>query len=54
MAERLALDDPDRLLQHRLQTDVVDKLCRVYLLAEHLAGATRPRNVAAREYEAQI
>ena len=53
-AERLALDDPDRLLKHRLQTDVLDKLRRVYMLAEHLATAVLPDNVVAREFEAQV
>ncbi len=50
-AERLALDDPDRLVKHRLQTDVLDKLRRVYMLAEHLAVGVLPATVAAREFE---
>ncbi|MEZ5862300.1 MAG: Na/Pi cotransporter family protein [Geminicoccaceae bacterium] len=53
-AERLALDDPDRLLKHRLQTDVIDKLRRIYMLAEHLAAAVLPENVVAGEYGAQV
>lgn len=53
-AERLALDDPDRLLKHRLQIDVLDKLRRVYMLAEHLAATVLPDNVVAREFEAQV
>ncbi len=53
-AERLALDDPDRLLKHRLQTDILDKLRRVYMLAEHLASVVLPANVVARELEAQV
>ncbi len=53
-AERLALDDPDRLLKHRLQTDMLDKLRRVYLLAEHLASVVLPATVVARELEAQV
>lgn len=53
-AERLALDDPDRLLKHRLQTDVIDKLRRIYMLAEHLAIAVLPENVVAGEYGAQV
>ena len=53
-AERLALDDPDRLVKHRLQTDILDKLRRVYMLAEHLASVVLPANVVARELEAQV
>ena len=53
-AERLALDDPDRLLKHRLQTDMLDKMRRVYMLAEHLAISVLPANVVAREFEAQV
>jgi Na+/phosphate symporter len=52
-AERLALDDPNRLLKHRLQTDILDKLRRVYMLAEHLAMTVLPDSVVAREFEAQ-
>jgi phosphate:Na+ symporter len=53
-AERLALDDPDRLLKHRLQTDILDKLRRVYMLAEHLAAQVLPTTVVVRELEAQV
>lgn len=53
-AERLALDDENRLLKHRLQTDVVDKLRRVYILAEHLAAKVLPVRVVAKELEAQV
>lgn len=53
-AARLALDDPDRLLKHRLQTDILDKLRRVYMLAEHLATTVLPDNVVAQEFEAQV
>lgn len=52
--ERLAVDDPHCLLKHRLQTDILDKLRRIYLLAEHLASMTLPDNVVARELEAQV
>lgn len=52
--ERLALDDPDRLLKHRLQTDMLDKLRRVYMLAEHLAISVLPANVVAKEFESQV
>ncbi len=51
-AARLALDDPNRLLKHRLQTDILDKLRRVYMLAEHLAATVLPDAVVARESEA--
>lgn len=53
-AQRLALDDPDRLLKHRLQTAVIDKLRRIYMLAEHLAVAVLPESVVAGEYGAQV
>ena len=53
-AERLALDDPDRLLKHRLQTDILDKLRRLYMLAEHIATAVLPENVVAGELGAQV
>jgi phosphate:Na+ symporter len=53
-AERLALDDPDRLLKHRLQTDMLDKLRRLYMLAEHLASAVLPETVVAGELAAQV
>jgi hypothetical protein len=52
-AERLALDDPDRLLKHRLQTDILDKLRRIYMLSEHLATTVLPDKVVAKEFEAQ-
>jgi len=53
-AERLARDDPDRLTKHRLQTDILDKLRRIYLLADHIAAGILPANVAAREYELNV
>ncbi len=53
-AERLALDDEDRLVKHRLQTDVLDKLRRIYLLAEHLAARVLPDDAVAKESEARI
>lgn len=53
-AERLALDDPDRLVKHRLQIDLLDKLRRVYMLAEHLAARVLPDSVVAKEFEAQV
>jgi phosphate:Na+ symporter len=53
-AERLMLDDQDRLLKHRLQIDILDKLRRLYMLAEHLATTVLPDSVAAQEFEAQV
>jgi len=50
-AERLALDDPDRLVKHRLQTDILDKLRRIYLLADHIASNALPPKVTAREHD---
>jgi phosphate:Na+ symporter len=40
---RLALDDPDRLLKHRVQFEVLDKLRRVYSVAEYMAISVLPR-----------
>lgn len=53
-ARRLTLEDSDRLLKHRLQTDILDKLRRIYMLAEHLATTALPDSVVAREFEAQV
>jgi phosphate:Na+ symporter len=44
---RLALDDPDRLLKHRAQFELIDKLRRVYSAAEHMAGLVLPRSAPA-------
>ena len=52
-AERLALDDADRLLKHRLQTDMVDKLRRIYSISEHLSSTVLPVKVVAKGFEAQ-
>ncbi len=46
---RLALDDPDRLLKHRVQFEVLDKLRRIYSVAEHMAISVLPRSVLAGE-----
>ena len=46
---RLALDDPNRLLKHRVQLEIVDRLRRVYSVAEHMAVAVLPRGVLAGE-----
>ncbi len=48
-AERLAEDDPERLLKHRMQIDVLDKLRRVYRCAEHMAISVLPRGALAGE-----
>jgi phosphate:Na+ symporter len=42
---RLAQDDPDRLLKHRLQFEMLDKLRRIYSVAEHMAVSVLPRGV---------
>jgi len=48
-AARLAQDDPERLLKHRVQVDILDKLNRVYSVAEHMAISVLPRGVLAAE-----
>jgi phosphate:Na+ symporter len=48
-AARLAKDDPERLLKHRVQVDILDKLKRVYSVAEHMAISVLPRGVLAAE-----
>ena len=48
-AARLAQDDPERLLKHRLQVEILDKLQRVYSIAEHMAISVLPRGVLAGE-----
>jgi phosphate:Na+ symporter len=51
-AARLAQDDPQRLLKHRLQVDVLDKMRRIYGVAEHMAISILPRGVLAGELAA--
>ncbi|MGD8882112.1 MAG: Na/Pi cotransporter family protein [Desulfobacterales bacterium] len=51
-ATRLALDDPQRLLKHRLQVDVLDKMRRIYGVAERMAISVLPRGVLAGELAA--
>jgi phosphate:Na+ symporter len=46
---RLAQDDPDRLLKHRLQFEVLDKLLRIYSVAEYMAISVLPRSVLVGE-----
>jgi phosphate:Na+ symporter len=48
-ADRLARDDPDRLLKHRVQIEVLDKLRRIYSVAEHMAISVLPRSVLVGE-----
>jgi phosphate:Na+ symporter len=48
-AARLAEDDPERLRKHRLQVDVLEKLRRIYGVAEHMAVSVLPRGVLAAE-----
>ena len=42
---RLAQDDPNRLLKHRVQIEMLDKLRRIYSVAEHMAISVLPRSV---------
>jgi Na+/phosphate symporter len=46
-AARLAQDDPDRLLKHRVQLEILDKLQRIYSVAEHMAISVLPRSALA-------
>jgi phosphate:Na+ symporter len=46
---RLATDDPDRLLKHRLQIELADRLRRIYTIGEHMAISVLPRSVLAGE-----
>jgi phosphate:Na+ symporter len=48
-AARLAQDDPDRLLKHRVQLEILDKLRRIYSVAEHMAISVLPRSVLVGE-----
>ena len=48
-AARLAQDDPDRLLKLRVQVEILDKLRRIYSVAEHMAISVLPRSVLAGE-----
>lgn len=46
---RLARDDPDRLLKHRIQFEMLDRLRRIYGVTEHMAISVLPRGVLAGE-----
>lgn len=48
-AERLAQDDPNRLLKHRVQVQILDRLRRIYGVAEHMAISVLPRSVLVGE-----
>lgn len=48
-AERLTQADPDRLLKHRVQLEILDKLRRVHSVAEHMAISVLPRSVLRAE-----
>lgn len=48
-ATRLSPDDPNRLVKHRLQLEVVDRLRRIHGLAEHMALSVLPRSVLVGE-----
>lgn len=51
-AARLAPDDPNRLLKHRVQLQILDKLRRIYGVAEHMAISVLPRSVLVGELSA--
>ena len=51
-AIRLAGDDPDRLLKHRIQLEIIDRLRRLYGVAEHMAVSVLPRSVLVGELPA--
>lgn len=51
-AARLAGDDPDRLLKHRVQLEILDKLRRIYSVAEHMAIPVLPRGALVGELSA--
>lgn len=45
----LAKDDPNRLVKHRLQLDILDRLRRLHSVSEHMAVTVLPRSVLAGE-----
>jgi len=51
-AVRLAGDDPGRLLKLRVQFEILDRLRRLYSVAEHMAISVLPRSVLAGELSA--
>lgn len=48
-ASRLTQDDPKRLIKHRLQLELVDRLRRIHGVAEDMALSVLPRSVLAAE-----
>jgi Na+/phosphate symporter len=48
-ASRLAQDDPQRLVKHRLQLEIVDRLRRIHGVAEDMALSVLPRSVLVAE-----
>lgn len=48
-ASRLAQDDPQRLIKHRLQLEIVDRLRRIHGVAEDMALSVLPRSVLVAE-----
>jgi phosphate:Na+ symporter len=48
-AARLTRDDPDRLLKHRVQLEILDRLRRIYSIAEHMAISVLPRSALVGE-----
>ena len=51
-AVRLTRDDPDRLLKLRVQLELLDRMRRLYSVAEHMAISVLPRSVLAGELSA--
>ena len=51
-AARLAQDDPQRLLKHRLQVDVLEKMRRIQGVAERMSISVLPRGALAGELTA--
>ena len=51
-ASRLAEDDPKRLIKHRLQLEIVDRLRRIHGVAEDMALSVLPRSVLVGELAA--
>ena len=51
-AVRLAGDDPGRLLKLRVQLELLDRMRRLYSVAEHMAISVLPRSVLAGELSA--
>jgi hypothetical protein len=49
LAAHLAQDDPNRLLKHRVQLELLDRLRRIYSVSEHMAISVLPRSVLAGE-----